>query len=152
MTLSVEQADALRASLRFSCSRLSRMASARVSEPSKREWAAERAERLGEVLSMLDKGDVVMADETYNGWVNRETWAVALHLSNDQGLDEMVRELLAEVDAPAGSFQYGEALRDWFESFVDEFGDNEGVRMMVRDVGSTWRVEWQDVAESFMED
>jgi hypothetical protein len=24
-------------------------------------------------------------DETYNGWTNRETWAVSLHLGNNQG-------------------------------------------------------------------
>jgi len=34
----------------------------------------------------------VSNDETYNGWANRETWAVALHINNDQGWQESVLE------------------------------------------------------------
>jgi len=30
--------------------------------------------------------------ERYNGWANRETWAVALHINNDQGWQESVLE------------------------------------------------------------
>jgi hypothetical protein len=33
-----------------------------------------------------------MSEDTYNGWANRETWAVALHINNDQGWQESVRE------------------------------------------------------------
>jgi hypothetical protein len=32
-------------------------------------------------------------DTTYNGWTNRFTWLVALHLSNTQEIDEQVREI-----------------------------------------------------------
>ena len=31
--------------------------------------------------------------EEYNGWTNRETWATALHINNDQGLYEAVQEI-----------------------------------------------------------
>jgi hypothetical protein len=37
-----------------------------------------------------------MTDETYEGWTNRETWAVALHINNDQGWQESVHEALRE--------------------------------------------------------
>jgi hypothetical protein len=33
--------------------------------------------------------------ENYNGWSNRETWAFWLHVTNDQGWYEMVREFVA---------------------------------------------------------
>ena len=32
--------------------------------------------------------------EPYNGWSNRETWAVALYINNDQGWQESVHEAL----------------------------------------------------------
>jgi hypothetical protein len=103
-----------------------------------------------------------MADETYNGWTNRETWAANLHITNDQGLLEMATERLEEfrpdldedgnTSTDGISFRAGEALRDWYEEIVDEFGDSEGIRMMVKEVGSAWRVDWQEVAEGLLED
>jgi hypothetical protein len=42
-------------------------------------------------------------DETYSGWANRETWAVALHINNDQGWQESVRE--AVRNAVDGAYQ-----------------------------------------------
>src|SRR4051794_17297804 len=35
--------------------------------------------------------------KTYNGWTNYETWAVALHLDNDESTYTMVRERVAEI-------------------------------------------------------
>jgi hypothetical protein len=32
--------------------------------------------------------------EEYNGWTNRETWGLALHIDNDQGLQEQASELI----------------------------------------------------------
>lgn len=38
-----------------------------------------------------------MTDDRYNGWTNRETWAVALWINNEQGWQESVHELVREL-------------------------------------------------------
>lgn len=109
-----------------------------------------------------------MSDDTYNGWKNRETWAAALHLGNDRGLYEMVREWAADLRADAPdreednwteaqfvTFKLADRIKDFFEELAigEEFGaPSEDVRSMLYDVGSLWRVEWEDVAESFVEE
>lgn len=53
-------------------------------------------------------------DDTYNGYTNRETWAVALYINNDQGWQEQVFEALREAtieDRPA-NLRYGNAELD----------------------------------------
>tara|TARA_R110000868_G_scaffold386963_1_gene655428 strand:- start:3320 stop:3631 length:312 start_codon:yes stop_codon:yes gene_type:complete len=93
--------------------------------------------------------------DEYNGWVNRETWAAALHLSNDEGL------YLHCVELVKGK-QRGSA-GDAIEKFVNEqvmmvlFHTHDDPQeqlwcMFIADVGSSWRVNWCDVADSFLED
>lgn len=92
-------------------------------------------------------------DDTYNGWVNRETWATALHLSNHEGLYNVCRQMCED-----GPRQGAERIKDFVERAVEEVlhpGDEpaaQWVRLMISDVGSFWRVNWDDVAESFMEE
>ena len=50
-------------------------------------------------------------DDTYNGWVNRETWCLALHLSNDASIYGMVRDMARDA------WETAEEERD-----ADEFG------------------------------
>lgn len=117
-----------------------------------------------------------MTDDTYNGWTNRETWAVNLHLSNDQGLYELTNErvtnALADIDGNAVG------LGDWFadptegparrrvrritlaadalEELVAELFDTDGdywssnLQGMRDDVGSVWRIDWRAVAEAWV--
>ena len=49
-------------------------------------------------------------DDEYNGWVNRETWTVALHLSYDEGLYRESVRLVAEYEP--GTVGAGDALKD----------------------------------------
>jgi hypothetical protein len=95
-------------------------------------------------------------DMEYNGWSNRETWALNLWLSNDQGLYEMTRERVAEAvnnrsldrsDAWYASLA-GETVKAFWEELTDP---NEGlmsaenILQMVRDVGSEYRVNWDEI-------
>ena len=44
-----------------------------------------------------------MEHEDYNGWRNRETWALVLHINNDQGLQAWAHDLTAELVAEHGT-------------------------------------------------
>lgn len=83
--------------------------------------------------------------EEFNGWANRESWAMATHLNNDQRLQIAGQELVKKFGA--------EGIEKWIMTSVEDFligGEPaaEWLRLMVHDVGSFWRVEWEDVAES----
>lgn len=112
-----------------------------------------------------------MADDTYNGWTNRETWALALRLSNDEGSYDLVREWAAECVQSAvftedtanvrarAEWRLGDRIR----KFVDECaeivyndalgaGEQRWARMMLSDVGSTWRVDYNEIAGHYTSD
>jgi hypothetical protein len=120
-----------------------------------------------------------MADtDGYSGWTNRATWAVALHVNNDQGWQEQImdlaRQYLAapreeEPDGPEETSEddasgFREALKESITAIVDplayveEFGDcrlsewNNGPGMAARDIGDLDDVNWHELAESFIRD
>jgi len=115
-----------------------------------------------------------MTEEEYNGWVNRETWAMALHLSNDYGLythlqhmkDRIERQVMKEgsttsvwTDVQCVKFTFEDELKDFVETMISPlYWTQMGSEMpelwcyMSEDVGSLWRVNWRDVANSFFEE
>ena len=98
-------------------------------------------------------------DEAYQGWRNRETWAVALWLGNDQGLYEMAREAMSDFMEAGYSQERAERAKDFVTSLLDpdayefEFGSEQPpeIRRIAADVGSLWRVDWEEVAEHLAE-
>ncbi len=107
---------------------------------------------------MSETATVTNVDE-YNGWCNRETWAAALHLSNDYDLYHACVELVEHADAEHGAGSI--AAADQIEGFVSEaveavFHDHENAtewaRLMAADVGSFYRVDWSAVAGSFRDE
>lgn len=95
-------------------------------------------------------------DDTYNGWTNRETWALMLHINNDEGLQSEAHELSAD----RGPHAYADALETWVSDlftpsyWADEYGCPmpEGVESMRSDVGSLWRVDWVECSTSLLSD
>lgn len=99
--------------------------------------------------------------ETYNGWTNRETWATKLHLDNDEWLNECAYEYVREEIAGEKPTPYnlGETLKNWvedelltFENITQANSDGQWLWLMLTDIGSLYRVNWQEIAQAYLDD
>ena len=100
----------------------------------------------------------------YNGWTNRETWAVMLHLDNHRGLyheyHELFKDCLDKYEAKQLVWKFSDHLREWVEDMLSprfwriELDGQmpEWAESMMTDVGSLWRVNWDEIARSITED
>ena len=85
----------------------------------------------------------------YNGWTNRETWATALYINNDEGLINPLSEVAKLHDNLND-------MADEVEGFIsqvldfDNVSTNRNAFLMLQDIGSLYRVNWREIAESIM--
>jgi hypothetical protein len=94
--------------------------------------------------------------EQYEGWTNRETWACALWINNDQGLYEQVRELAQHAVKDCDSDPLM-CLEESLQNLVVELLEEEPLlspelRSMRNDIGSIWRVNFREVSNSFIQE
>ena len=99
--------------------------------------------------------------ENYSGWTNRETWALALWLDNDEGFQERTAELTRDIFERHGTV---DAVRDALEEFaeelftVDGYQNSHGVDIPLdlsrisEDIGSLYRVNYYEIAERYVSD
>ena len=113
--------------------------------------------------------------EDYNGWKNRETWAVMLHLDNDRGLYADYHELYDEIINDPDTFRdeydiigdpqrsilycFTDQLRRWVEDIIHpHYWKEQGVDMpewainMMIDIGSLWRVDFDQIGRRIVEE
>lgn len=97
-------------------------------------------------------------EEKYNGWTNRETWAVKLHWDNNEGdYIFFTAEARRQKGEGVSAFEFAEFLKEQAEDIFDtvingQTPHNEGARLFVADVGSLWRVNWIEIAEAYYEE
>ena len=106
--------------------------------------------------------------DVYNGWKNRETWAIMMHLDNDRGLNADYHELYDEIINNPDTFRdeydiigdpqksilycFTDQIRSWVEDIINPHYWKEqriempewAVNMMI-DVGSLWRVDFDQI-------
>ncbi len=90
-----------------------------------------------------------MKDEKYNGWTNHETWALNLWLTNDEGTYNETKKILKEAELKDKALK--EFVEDLREQAENESATEE-LKNMFHDVGSLWRVNWQEITDSFKEE
>jgi hypothetical protein len=80
----------------------------------------------------------------YNGWSNYQTWAVNLHITNDENL-------LTEVKAQARDFL--RQFADWIEEFMEETQKPELNGMAADLFSSAWsEIDWDEIAGTFLKE
>ena len=103
--------------------------------------------------------------ETYEGWSNRETWAVALYLHNEEPLylaclgatqrawDRRDSWAADKAVEPRPQGFVADALEEIWDQYLSDVDDHcsEDLFFIVRDCGSHWRVDWREIAQNFME-
>lgn len=99
-------------------------------------------------------------EENYNGWSNRETWATMLHIDNDQVLYEIARDYAKEEiqghdeGEEINSYYLGQTLKGWIEDdllTLENISGNQGLWLMLTDIGSLYRVNWREIAENLLD-
>ena len=99
--------------------------------------------------------------ENYSGWTNRETWALALWLDNDEGFQERTAELTRDIFERYGTV---DAVRDALEGLAEELFTVDGYRethgedipltlvSIAEDIGSLYRVNYYEIAAGYVSD
>ena len=99
-------------------------------------------------------------EQDYNGWKNRETWATALHIDNDQVLQEIALDYAQqEIDGydegeEINPYHLGETFKWWIEEdllTLENVSGNQGLWLMLTDIGSLYRVDWREIASHYLD-
>jgi hypothetical protein len=90
--------------------------------------------------------------EQFNGWTNRETWAVVVNFDNNGQLYDIKQravKTLSHLDDDQKTFILERVLSETLESYLGRSNMPKNYDIL-KDVGSLWRVNWREIAESYI--
>lgn len=84
-----------------------------------------------------------MTDNTYNGWTNRETWAIGLHLM-DTAVDWIIdsKNEWSENDTKDA----GQLFKDLLDEMIEETGINTNYSLLL-DLIDVSAVNWKELGQ-----
>ena len=84
-----------------------------------------------------------MTDNTYNGWANRETWAIGLHL-----MDTVTEWIIDDKDAWAKEdvWDAAQIFKDLLDEMIEASGLNTDHALLL-DLIDTSAVDWQELGQ-----
>lgn len=99
---------------------------------------------------------IPMADKTYSGWTNYETWCVNLWLTNEQGTEEELQRIVHDrpINSMVGSIDVSTAMKaDLLKDWVQEAMPDLGATMFTDLLGSALEmVNWREIIENHEHD
>lgn len=84
--------------------------------------------------------------EGCHGFANRETWQVQRWLTAEDDICQAARN---QLEGHCDDRRAALALAEWFDDlWHQQLIYTELGRVMIHDIGSVWRVDWEQVAEA----
>ena len=81
-----------------------------------------------------------MTNTTYNGWTNRETWAIGLYL-----MDTVTDQIIDDIDNWAAT--YTVEAGQVFEAYVDDMIENADMNDLLLDLLDLSQVNWEELGQ-----
>ena len=88
-----------------------------------------------------------MTNTTYNGWTNRETWAIGLYL-----MDAITDQIIDDIDdwAITDTEEAGQRFKDYVDEMIDE-ADLADQYSLLLDLLDLSAVNWEELGQHALE-
>jgi len=91
-----------------------------------------------------------MSGESWEGWTNRSTWALMLHINNDQAFQHWAHSL---VGGSEGELEIAEMLEEIFrDAYLQLIDGQHLLTALFQDLDPTLDINWREVANALIDD
>ena len=104
-------------------------------------------------------------EKKYNGWTNRDTWALNLHMENNEGNYEFfqaeAKDIIRKAETTEDAiFIFADRIEEWYNEIRDnvlcsvserEYEPTEEAINLIRDVSSDDDINFNEIAKGIIE-